>query len=116
MGARELIVANLLACFVLCFVIHKGGHYLAALYFGRKLKFRFAWGKFYVPRYIWDMPHLERSKQRIIAAAGFCAEAVVAGILAALGWPWMGGAFVAHFCLSPVYSVDASDFKWLYVN
>ena len=107
-----MIVANLALCFVLCFVIHEGGHYLAALFFGRKIRFRFAWGKYYVPRYIWDMPQMERSKQRVVAAAGFTAEAIVAGILAALGWPWMGGAFIAHFVAYPVYSGEASDFKW----
>lgn len=108
-----MIAANLLACFVLCFLVHEGGHYLAALCFGRRLRFRFAWGRFYVPRYIWNMPALERGKQRIIAAAGFCAEAAVAGILAALGWPWMAACFIVHFCAYPLYAGEASDFKWL---
>lgn len=108
-----MIVAYLVLCFVLCFVVHEGGHYLAARYFGRKLKFRFAWGKYYVPRYIWDMPHLEYSKQRIIAMSGFGAEALVAGILALLGWPWMGGAFVAHFVAYPLYAGNASDLNWI---
>lgn len=95
-----------------CFAIHEGGHYLAALLFGRRLKFRFAWGKYYVPRYIWDMPVLDRRKQRVIAAAGFGAEALMAGILAAFGWPWMAGVFVAHFVAYPLYAGNASDFKW----
>lgn len=100
------------AYLLLCFLSHEGGHWLAARCFGRRIKFRFAWGKFYVPRYIWDMPQMERSKQRIVAAAGFGTEAVVAGVLAALGWPWMAGVFVAHFAAYPVYAGEASDFKW----
>lgn len=104
--------AEFVGAVALCVLIHEGGHYAAALSFGRRIRFRFAWGKFCVPRYIWDMPVLDWRKQRIIAAAGFGAEAVAAGILAALGWPWMGGVFVAHFVAYPFYAGDASDFKW----
>ena len=97
---------------VLCFLVHEGGHYLAALCFGERIKFRFAWGKYYVPRYIWDMPAMERGKQRVVAAAGFCAEGAVAGALLAAGWPYMAVAFLAHFVAYPIYSGEASDFKW----
>ena len=31
--------------------IHEGGHYWAARFFGKRLKFRFAWGRFGVPRF-----------------------------------------------------------------
>ena len=111
-----MIVINfalcLALCFVLCFVVHEGGHYGAALCFGRRIKFRFAWGRYCVPRYVWDMPQMERSKQRVVAAAGFAAEAIVAGILAALSWPWMAGAVLLHFVAYPLYAGEASDFKW----
>lgn len=103
---------NLIPALLLCFLVHEGGHWLAARCFGRKIKFRFAWGKFYVPRYIWDMPAMERSKQRIVAAAGFCAEWVVGGTLYCLGWPYMCAVFIAHFAAYPVYAGEASDFKW----
>ena len=107
------VVANVLASLILCFLVHEGGHYLAALFFGRKLRFRLVLGKFCVPQYVWNMPHIEHSKQRIIAAAGFCAEAVVAGALAAAGWTWMGGAFIAHFCIYPFLAGENNDFMWL---
>lgn len=106
------VVANVLESLILCFLVHEGGHYLAALFFGRKLRFRRTWGKYCIPRYVWDMPALEWRKQRIIAAAGFAAEAVVSGILAVLGWPWMGGAFVVHVCAYPFYADSNNDFLW----
>lgn len=95
-----------------CFAIHEGGHYLAALCFGKSIKFRFAWGRFYVPRYIWNMPVMEYRKQRIVAAAGFGTEALVSAILAAFGWPWMAVCFAVHFVAYPFYAGEASDFKW----
>ena len=55
---------------------------------------------------------MERGKQRIVAAAGFCTEALVAAILAAQGWPYMAACFVAHFVAYPFYAGTASDFKW----
>ena len=67
-----LILATLIAC-----VIHEGGHYLAVCLFGKRLRFRFAWGRFGVPRFVWDMPHFfqcECWKAKVIAAAGFGAE------------------------------------------
>ena len=101
-----------LGAVTLCLITHEGGHWLAARYFGEKIKFRFAWGKYCIPRGIWDMPQMERWKQRVVAAAGFGAELFVAAILGALGWPWMAGVFVAHFVLYPIYAGEASDFKW----
>ena len=103
-----------LAGFLLCFLTHEGGHYLAALCFGRRLRFRFAWGRFYVPRFVWDMPHMERWKQRVVAVAGFWAEAFVAGALRGCGWPWMAGAFVVHLAAYPFYAGAASDWRWFF--
>ena len=96
----------------ICCFSHEAAHYLAALCFGRRIKFRFAWGRFYVPRYVWNMPYMERWKQRVVAAAGFGTEALVAAILAAFGWPWMAACFVVHFVAYPFYAGEASDFKW----
>ena len=39
---------------IAAFLIHEGGHYLAARFFGKKLRFWFAWGHFGVPRFVWD--------------------------------------------------------------
>lgn len=103
---------GILLALALCLCVHEGGHYLAALCFRKRIKFRFAWGRFYVPRYIWNMPVMERWKQRIVAATGFGAEAFVAAILAAFGWPWMLFCFAAHFITYPFYAGEASDFKW----
>ena len=103
----------ILFCSILCIFFHEGGHYLASRCFGRRIKFRFSWGNpIPVPRYVWNMPVMERGKQRIVAAAGFGAVSIVAAILAALGWPWMAFVFVAHFVAYPFYAGEASDFKW----
>lgn len=103
----------ILISLILCFLTHEGGHYLAAICFGERLKFRFAWGRFYVPRYIWNMPQMERWKQRVVAAAGFATEGLVAVILAAFGyWPILV-CFTVHFLAYPVYCGNANDFKWL---
>ena len=93
----ELTLAVLIAC-----VIHEGGHYLAARFFGKRLKFRFEWGRFCVPRFVWDMPHFfqcEMWKAKVIAAAGFGAElfAAVALLAAWRGFGvWYAGVAVAH--------------------
>lgn len=105
-------IVDIIGALLLCFLSHEGGHFLAALCFGHRIRFRFAWGKCYVPRYIWNMPQMERWKQRIVAAAGFCAEGAVAGALCGGGWPWMAGAFVAHLAAYPFYAGTASDWKW----
>ena len=109
-----MFIPTMIIFFSFCGVLfsHEGGHYLAALCFGKHIKFRFAWGRFYVPRYIWNMPAMEYRKQRIVAAAGFGTEAFVAAILAALGWPWMAVCFAVHFVAYPFYAGGTSDFKW----
>lgn len=108
-----LIMQIIFLCFFAVFFSHEGGHYIAARCFGKHIKFRFAWGRFYVPRYIWNMPVMEYRKQRIVAAAGFGTEALVAAILAAFGWPWMAVCFAIHFVAYPFYAGEANDFKWL---
>lgn len=108
-----LVLATLIAC-----VIHEGGHYWAARFFGRRLKFRFEWGRFCVPRFVWEMPlfyQCERWKAKVIAAAGFGAELFAAVILLA-AWRgfglWYAGVAVAHLAAYRWYAGEASDFKW----
>lgn len=100
------------------FVIHEGGHYLAARFFGHKLRFCFAWGRFGVPRFVWNMPYFfpcEGWKAKVIAAAGFGAELFVAVVLLA-AWRkfglWYAGVAVTHLIAYPWYAGDASDFRW----
>ena len=107
-------VARIMGAVALCLVAHEGGHYLAALCFGERIKFRFSFGKYYIPRYLWEMPYMDHWKEKVVAAAGFVSEAIVAGALAAFDWPWMAVAFVAHFVAYPFYAGEASDFKWFY--
>lgn len=99
-------------------IIHEGGHYLAARFFGHRLRFRFAWGRFGVPRFVWEMPHFfqcEMWKAKVIAAAGFGGELFAAVVLLA-AWHefgrWYAGAALAHLVAYPWYAGEASDFKW----
>ena len=103
---------ELIISLTLCLVTHEGGHYVAALCFGERLKFRFAWGRWHVPRLVWTMPEMERWKQRAVALAGFMTEGFVAGALCGAGWPWMAAVFAAHLGAYPFYAGDASDFAW----
>ena len=98
--------------------IHEGGHYLAARFFGHKLRFCFAWGRFGVPRFVWNMPYFfpcDMWKAKVIAAAGFGAELLAAVVLLA-AWHefglWYAGVAVAHLAAYPWYAGDASDFRW----
>ena len=99
-------------------VIHMGGHSLAARFFGHRLRFRFAWGRFGVPRFVWDMPHFfhcEIWKAKVIAAAGFGTELYAAVVLLA-AWRefglWYAGVALAHLVAYPWYAGEMSDFKW----
>ena len=108
----NIVLAGILAC-----IIHEGGHYLAALCFGEKLKFRFEWGRLFgvvpVPRGVWTMPYMEPWKQRIVAIAGFGTEFAGAGIAVALGWLWLLLVASCHIVAYPAYAGESSDFKWL---
>ena len=108
-----LVIAGIAAC-----IIHEGGHYFAAAWFGHKLKFRFAWGRFGVPRFVWNMPYFfptEMWKAKVIAAAGFGAEFLAAVVLLA-AWHefglWYAGVAVAHLAAYRWYAGENSDFKW----
>ena len=100
--------------------IHEGGHWLAAMFFGHRINFRLEWGKLFgkipVPRGIWNMPNVERRKQRIIAMAVFGAEFLAAPIFYvaapttfALAYPVV---VLAHFVFYRFYAGEASDFNW----
>lgn len=108
-----LVIAGIAAC-----VIHEGGHYWAARFFGKRLRFRFALGRFGVPRFVWDMPlfyQCERWKAKVIAAAGFGAELFAAIVLLA-AWRgvgiWYTGVAIAHLAAYRWYAGEASDFRW----
>ena len=108
-----LVIAILLAG-----AIHEGGHYLVARFFGHRLRFRFAWGRFGVPRFVWNMPYFfptEMWKAKVIAAAGFGAEFLAAVVLLA-AWRefglWYTSVAVAHLVAYRWYAGEASDFKW----
>ena len=99
----------------LCLVAHEGGHWLAARLFGHRLRFRFAFGRFWVPRLVWRMPcALPCWKMTVIAMAGFVTEHATAGALLGLGWPWMAVVAVFHIVAYPLYAGEANDFRWIF--
>ncbi len=111
------ILLNLAVAGVVALVTHEGGHFLAALVFGQRLRFRFAWGRLFgvvpVPRGTWYMPDMARWKHTVVAMAGFLTEFAVAGAAVALGWPWLLFVSSVHLLAYPAYAGDANDFKWL---
>ena len=101
-------------------LIHEGGHYLAALRFGHRLRFSFSLGWLGciipVPRFIWRMPEMAPWQQAHVALAGFAAEfaSVAAAFVAAREvWLWYLGVVAAHFVLYPLYAGEESDWKWV---
>ena len=110
------IVFALAAAIFLAIFTHEGGHYVAALCFGKRLKFWFEWGRLFgiipVPRGIWNMPDMARWKQRVTALAGFGTEFACAAVAAACGWPWLLLVAACHVLAYPLYAGESSDFKW----
>ena len=88
-------------------LIHELGHWLAALAFGSRLSFAFEWGKFYVPRWTWRWPDVERWKLRIICLAGFGVEFA---LIPFMPWPYQVAAII-HFIAYPFYAGESSDWK-----
>jgi len=88
-------------------LIHELGHWLAARLFGASLRFRFEWGKYYVPRWTWRWPDVTKSQLRIICLAGFGMEFAIL--------PFMPRAYqvaaVIHFIAYPFYAGESSDWK-----
>ena len=106
---------SIVSAILTAFITHEGGHFLAALLLtGKVLKFRFAFGKLYVPRFTWTMPYTTRKKQRIIALAGFGLEIVVAAALSLIFWtPVFASVSMLHLLLYRFYAGECSDFNWL---
>ncbi len=104
-----------------CLVIHEGGHYLVARFFGEKIKFRFSLGKLFgvipVPRWVWTMPRRLSYAQRVaVALAGFGAElgVILPFWQAEAPWTLPYACFaLLHLCLYRFYAGDANDFKVL---
>ena len=113
----QIIILNIILAGIMACLTHEGGHYLTALAFGRKIKFRFEWGRLFgvipIPRWTWTMPYLAEWKQRVIALSGFGVEFLCAGAAVALGWLWLLLAASVHIIAYPFYAGSASDFNWL---
>ena len=110
---------NFLLALILVAITHEAGHFLVALAFGQRIKFRFEWGKLFgkvpIPRGVWDMPEMEKWKQQLVAAAGFGLEFAVGAALLFTGWdfaPFYAGVAVVHLVAYKFYAGEASDFKW----
>ena len=106
-------------CIPACLVIHEGGHYLAARFFGQKLVFRFSIGKLFgvvpLPRWVWTMPRSFSYGQRVaVALSGFGAELGIILPFWQAKAPWAlpyTGVALLHLCLYRFYAGDANDFK-----
>ena len=96
---------------IAAFILHEGGHWMAAFCFGYRIKFRREG-----IRGVWDMPDAAKWKQRIIAISGFGTEFLAAPIFYSF-WPEFGlryvGVIVAHLIAYPLYAGEESDFRWL---
>jgi hypothetical protein len=119
-GAMMRVLYRVLYAILSGFAIHEGGHYCAALGFGKRLKFSFAWGyiwKIPIPRWVWAMPYLaDPWKRKVIALAGFGAEFLAAPIFYALTadfWIWYLAFAVMHLALYRFYAGEDSDFRWV---
>ncbi len=112
-----MIITNFILAGLSAIITHEGGHFLAALVLGHKLKFRFEWGRLFVvvpvPRGTWYMPDMARWKQTVVAMAGFLTEFAVAGSAVALGWLWLLPVASVHLLAYPFYAGSSSDFNWL---
>lgn len=96
--------------FLLPPIIHELGHFIAALLFGKRIKFKFSLGKVFgipVPRWTWKIPSgLTRGQVRFVSQAGFLSEFACAVFFPATY------LFVAclHFGLYPWYAGTDNDF------
>ena len=88
-------------------LIHELGHWLAARLFGASLRFRFEWGRWHVPRWLWYWPDVSKWQLRIICLAGFGVEI---GLIPFMPLPYRVAA-VAHFIAYPFYAGESSDWK-----
>ena len=88
-------------------LVHEAGHWLAARLFGASLRFRFEWGKYYVPRWTWRWPDVSKWQLRIICLAGFGLEMA---LIPFMPLPYRVAA-VIHFIAYPFYAGESSDWK-----
>ena len=104
-----ILMLNLILSVAIAGLIHEMGHYLTALTFGHHLVFRRQGFRF-----IWDMPETLTDRQKaIVAISGFVLEIVLAPFLYLAGLTLYPVISIAHFCLYPLYSGEADDFKWI---
>ncbi len=83
-------------------LVHELGHWLAARFFGSRLRF-YREGF----RFLWKWPDVSRAKLRIICHAGFALEFALIPLM-----PWQYQvAAVLHFVAYPFYAGEASDFR-----
>lgn len=87
-------------------IIHELGHYIVAFLFGHKLKFKFSFGKYYVPRWVWEWPDVSKTKLRAICIAGFGLEMA---LIPFMPGPYQAAA-IAHFLAYPFYAGGNNDF------
>ena len=117
---KAMMIRNLILALFSAFAIHEGAHYLAARCFGKRLKFRFSWGRLWkipIPRWVWTMPYFaEPWKRRVVALAGFGAEFLAVAVFYALTtsfWGWYAGVVLAHIGMYRIYAGEDSDFRWV---
>lgn len=112
-----LILLYLIKAIILAFLSHEGGHYFTAKVFNRTINFRIVIGKLFniipIPRGIWNMPlDISKTKQKIIASAGFLCELIAGLLLLLIQWPYLLIVWFIHIVLYPFYAGEANDFKW----
>lgn len=96
-------------------IVHEAGHYLVALLYGHRLKFRFSLGKLFsisVPRWVWYMPDDTPKHQRNIALAGFGLELISAMVVYII-YPIYAVVVVIHLLAYRFYAGEDSDLKWV---
>lgn len=90
-------------------ITHELGHFMTALIFGKRIKFRFRLERIFgipVPRWTWVMPIMSKWKQRLVAQAGFVTEFSLALILPEV---YFIGSLI-HFTAYPWYAGKYNDF------
>jgi hypothetical protein len=116
------ILIQVVLAILLCLLIHEGGHYFTALYFGHRLKFRFAWGKLWkipIPRFIWTMPDMSWWAQFVTSRMGFITEFVALPLIIILTCSYSQNFWVAYLMITILhlasydyYAGEDNDFKW----
>lgn len=116
---RKEVILLILSSLVSAAIIHEFGHWLIAKIFGYSIKFRleisYLW---FIPilRGIWNMPDTTKTKQRIIALAGFTFEFLATFLFYFinnnLGITYLIVALI-HLIAYKFYAGDKSDFNFI---